>query len=95
MLLQVVVALALQELGGIKETEMSFSAKFKLSLTWHEHRVRWRGLRNNSNINRVPHFRPEACIYPVLSMCHTVIFEIPPYPCRFSKLASRTSGCPL
>ena len=47
--------MALQEVGALKETENSFSCKLGLGLTWTDHRVSWRGLRNNSNINRQAH----------------------------------------
>lgn len=52
----VIVSVGLQEVGDIKEVMMSYTAKMSLSMTWTEDRVQWRGLRNNSNINRVPYF---------------------------------------
>ena len=41
---------------------MTFSAKFELSLTWAESRVRWRGLRNDSNLNLVPLLGPQGLL---------------------------------
>jgi len=57
---QVSVDVAIQEVGGISETGMSFSSKLELRMTWYEKRVRWRNLRASQNLNRVPQFIPQV-----------------------------------
>jgi len=57
---QVSVDVAIQEVGGISETGMSFSSKLELRMTWFEKRIRWRNLRASQNLNRVPQFIPQV-----------------------------------
>ena len=40
--------------SSVKELKMQFRVKFGLSLKWYEPRLRWRDLRNNSNLNVIP-----------------------------------------
>ena len=42
----------------IMETSMKWGAKLLLNLTWVENRVRWRDLRNNSNMNVISNMMP-------------------------------------
>ena len=42
----------------IMETSMKWGAKLLLNLTWVESRVRWRDLRNNSNMNVISNMMP-------------------------------------
>ena len=41
-------------MASVKEMKMQFRVKFELSLEWFEPRLRWRDLRNNSNLNIIP-----------------------------------------
>ena len=51
---QVELSLDLINVASVKELKMQFRVKFELSLRWFEPRLRWRDLRNNSNLNVIP-----------------------------------------
>ena len=51
---QVKLSVDLITVSNVKELKMQFRVKFGLSLQWSEPRLRWRDLRNNSNLNVIP-----------------------------------------
>ena len=52
------VGVEVMSVTDIMETSMKWGAKLLLNLTWMESRVRWRDLRNNSNMNVISNMMP-------------------------------------
>ena len=46
----------------IMESAMKWGCKFQLNLTWVEGRVRWRDLRDKTNLNMISQFGSEVYI---------------------------------
>ena len=55
----------------IIESAMKWGCKFQLNLTWVEGRVRWRDLRDKTNLNMISQFGSEVCIIHYSQKKHT------------------------
>ena len=49
--IQVSVSVDILAITDIKETSMNWGCKLQLNMTWVDDRLRWKDLRENSNLN--------------------------------------------